>query len=139
MYAEGRGVERDSTEAVKWYRRAAGHGDLATQLLLGDLYREGRGVQEDQEEAARWYRRAAEQGLSVAQVQLSALYWIGKGVPRDYAAAHMWMDIAAVHASAGGHSRFAAVRDLMAAFLTAEQLADAQRLAKDWQPKPEKP
>ena len=43
MYAEGRGVPQDDTEAVKWYRRAADQGNAYAQFNLGVMYADGPG------------------------------------------------------------------------------------------------
>ena len=42
MYANGRGVEQDDAEAVKWYRLAAEQGGAAAQFNLGWMYANGR-------------------------------------------------------------------------------------------------
>ena len=38
MYAEGRGVPQDETEAVRWFRLAADQGHAAASYFLGGLY-----------------------------------------------------------------------------------------------------
>ncbi len=53
MYENGRGVERDDAEAVKWYRKAAEAGNAKGMVKLGLLYAKGRGVAEDDVEAAK--------------------------------------------------------------------------------------
>ena len=71
MYRDGRGVERNDREAIRWFRRSADQGNSYGQADLGWMYENGRGVQRDRVEAVRWYRRAAEQGNSWAQEQLA--------------------------------------------------------------------
>ena len=58
MYDNGRGVQKDYAQAVKWYRKAAEQGDAMAQGSLGFMYENGRGVQKDKKEAAKWYRKA---------------------------------------------------------------------------------
>src|SRR5438874_13835835 len=41
MYDEGKSVERDSTEATKWYRKAAEQGFAKAQLNLAAMYESG--------------------------------------------------------------------------------------------------
>ena len=89
MYADGRGVPRDSTEAVRWYRLAAEQGLADGQKNLGDMYMDGRGVPQDETEAVRWYRLAADQGRAAAQYFLGGMYANGRGVPQDYVAAYI--------------------------------------------------
>ena len=73
MYASGRGVPQDNTEAVAWYRKAAEQGDAVAQQGLGYMYANGRGVPLDRIEAALWYRKAAEQGDPNAKRALELL------------------------------------------------------------------
>src|SRR5437879_2992662 len=43
-YANGQGVEKDSAEAVKWFRKAADQNDAPAQSFLGFCYSNGEGV-----------------------------------------------------------------------------------------------
>ena len=57
LYENGAGgAERDTAEALKWYRKAADQGDLASRHSLAAMYFEGNGVPKDYTEAASWYR-----------------------------------------------------------------------------------
>ena len=47
IYLNGRGVQRNDPEAMKWYRRAADQGDADAQVRIGDMYFEGRAVAQD--------------------------------------------------------------------------------------------
>ncbi len=67
---------------------------------------------------------------------LGTLYANGLGVERDDVQAHMWFNLAA--SQTRGHKtrrRLMRKRNRVAARLTPEQLAEAQRLAQEWQPK----
>ncbi len=131
MYATGKGVPQDDNEAVRWYRLAAGQGDASAQLNLGFRYAMGLGVPQDDTEAARWLRRDAEQGNASAQNNLGVMYAKGEGVPQDYVRAHMWANLA----TAQGDEDAREFRDLLAQEMTPAQLAEAQRLAREWKPK----
>ena len=73
-----------------------------------------------------------------AQHDLAILYNKGLGVPQDYVQAFVWFDLAAVRFETGQrHDQAAEMRDMMAAFLTPEQLSEAQRLSEEWQSKSE--
>lgn len=89
-YSWGEGVPQDYDEAVKWYRKAAVHGDATAQYNLGFFYDQGKGVSQDYAEAVEWYRKAAEQGYAAAQNNLGVCYYAGKGVPQDYDEAVKW-------------------------------------------------
>jgi uncharacterized protein len=54
MYANGEGVPKDDTEAMKWSRKAADRGNAAAQLNLGLMYAKGLGVPQDFVQAYMW-------------------------------------------------------------------------------------
>jgi uncharacterized protein len=139
MYREGRGVPQDYAAAAAWYRKAADQGDASAQNNLGFMYHRGRGVPQDYAAAAVWYRKAADQGNASAQNDLGFMYGEGRGVPQDYVQAHMWFDIAAANLSIE-QERDTAVRnrDKVAAKMTLAQIAEAQKLAREWKPKQER-
>ena len=91
-------------------------------------YRKGAGIAQDYTEAAVWYRKAAEQGSISSQFDLVFLYYKGLGVSQDYVQSYMWATIAI----AGGHERASANRDIVANEMTAEQIAEAEKLAQKW-------
>ena len=118
--------------------KAAGEpSDPDAQWRLGMMYEKGNGAPKDNDEAIRLYREAAEQGHTFAQVSLGNMYAEGRGGPQDEMAAHMWFDIAASAPDAisalGGRWR----RDEIAERMTPAQIAEAQRLAREWKPKNE--
>jgi hypothetical protein len=47
-YKQGKGVEKDQAEAVKWYRKAAEQNFAEAQFSLGVCYAHGEGVAKDQ-------------------------------------------------------------------------------------------
>ena len=100
------------------------------------MYRYGRGVPQDYTEAVRWYRLAAEQSNANAQYNLGIMYYYGWGVPKDYVQSHIWSNLAASRLSPGERRDNAVMnRDAAAMFITPAQLAEAQRLAREWKPK----
>lgn len=130
-YNTGNGVALDFGEAVRWARLAAEQGDAGGQAVLGGAYRNGRGgVARDFGEAARWYRLAAEQGNASAQVFLGTMYMSGQGVERDNVSAYMWMTLGASGRGIGGVRE---ALDMLAKFMTPEQIAEAEARARDWE------
>ena len=135
MYTQGKGVPRDYAQALVWYRKAADQGDALAQFSLGLVYDNGQGVPQDFAQAVVWYRKAADQGEARAQINLGVMYEKGQGVPQDYAQAHMWRNIAASQRENAEDRDLAAKnRDLVAAKMTPDQIAEAQRLAREWKP-----
>ncbi len=114
----------DYATAVKEWRPLAEQGDAFAQSNLGVMYERGQGVPQDFGEAVRWYRLAAEQGDAGGQFKLSGLYYFGKGVAQDYVQAHMWANLAAAQNQE--------LRNALAKKMTPEQIAEAQRLAREW-------
>ena len=138
MYENGQGIPQDDFEAVRWYRQAAEQGDADAQFNLGLKYDFGEGVPRDDFEAVRWYRQAAEQGNASAQFNLGLMYEYGEGVLQNLGYAHKWFNLAAsLTSSQERELREKAVeaRDRVASQLTTGDLAVAQRLARDWQPR----
>lgn len=100
IYRDGRGVERNPREAVRWFTRAVASGRPAAFDHLGWMYRMGLGVPRDYGEARWWFAMAARQDFGQAQYNLGRLYADGLGVAQDYATAASWWRKAA----AGGHA-----------------------------------
>lgn len=133
MYETGEGVSQNFAEAAKWYKTAALRGLAKAQARLGGLYASGQGVAQDYAEAAKWYRKAAEQGDAETQFALARLYVLGRGVDQDYVRAHMWSDLAASRLPPGEVRTLAAKnRDIVARRLSAAELDESNRLAREW-------
>ncbi len=132
MLAKGRGVAKDEREAVTWYRKAAEQGDVLAQNNLGSTYEVGTGARQDYVEAARWYEAAARAGNAWGQRNLGRLLRKGQGVAQNLVQAHAWLNLAA--SMDEPHPNAAEERDALAGELTPAQLADAQRLAREWKP-----
>ena len=113
------------------FRKVADQGSAGAQFNLGLMYADGQGVPQDYQEAVKWFRKAAEQGDADAQHNLGALYVKGQGVPQDYILAHMWINLSA----AQSNEKAIKNRDIVASKMTPAQIAEAQRLAREWKPK----
>ena len=138
MYDNGQGVPQDYAEAVKWYRKAAEQGRADAQFNLGLMYDNGQGVPQDYAEAVKWYRKAAKQGQADAQNNLGFMYGEGRGVPQDYVQAHIWYNLSASRLPPGkDRDQSVQNRDIVAEKMTPAQIAEAQRLAREWKPKKE--
>ena len=134
MYAKGHGVAQDYPEAGRWYRKAAEQGNAPAQSNLGVMYAKGQGVAQDYPEAVRWYRKAAGQDEPTAQYNLGLAYADGHGVTQDYVEAHMWLSLAASKCRGEDQDKRAAVRDTLAKKMTPQQIAEAERRAREWKP-----
>ncbi len=138
IYVEGLGVPQDYAEGVSWYLKAADQGDADAQVRLGYIYSDGQGVAQNYAEAVKWSRKAADQGRADAQWFLGTMYRDGRGVPPDSVEAHKWFDLAVSQLSPNDETA-AGIRELaeegraaVAAKMSPAQIAEAQRLAREW-------
>jgi len=131
----GEGVPQNRIEAIRLYRLAAEQGNAHAQDTLGFIYFGGIEVRQDYAEAAKWFRKAADQGNIDAQFHLGGMYEVGNGVPQDYVLAHMWFDLVASQ-STGQYAIES--RERVEKQMSLAQVAEAQRLARDWKPEPER-
>jgi TPR repeat protein len=135
MYANGMGVPQDFVEAASWFQLAAEQGNAPAQCNLGLMYRDGHGMSQDYTEATNWFRLAADQGVVPAQYSLGVMCRDGEGVPRDSVEACKWLTLAVARATAERQPRYTEVREKLAASMTEEQVAEAERLVLEWKPK----
>ena len=131
MYHNGLGVKQDHKEAVKWLELAGELGNAEAQINLGRMYAKGRGVKENHKKAVKWYQLAGEQGDADAQFNLGLMYDEGQGVDQDYVLAHMWANLGASNGSKDAMKG----RNIVEKKMTKQQIAEAQRLARNWKPK----
>jgi len=129
----------DYTTAARLWRSLADQGSAQAQFNLATLYQDGKGVPLDNVQATHWYRRAANQGHQASQWQLGLMHAEGRIVSQDYVQAHMWLNLVAAGLPASDQSNrrtAIAERDRLATKMTPEQIAEAQRLAREWKPMP---
>lgn len=101
-------------------------------ILVAADFNEGMAAYERQDyrTAFKEFSELAGTGDPYAQYLLGRMYAQGKGVVQDYAQAHKWYNLAASR----GFSPAAQARDAVAGRMTSGQIAEAQRLARQWQP-----
>jgi TPR repeat protein len=121
----------DYATALNEWRPLAEQGDPSAQFRLGLLYENGEGVPRDFAKARLWYEKAAVQGEAKAQFYLGIQSAFGEGGPLDLVQAHMWYSLAA----GNGNAHAPGYRDDLARQMTHAQIAEAQRLAREWKPK----
>ncbi len=151
-YLTGHGVPQDYAEARRWLLKCEKNVDALE--ALGEIYEIGLGVERDYGTAFNYYRQAAEMGNVHAQHRLGKMYMVGKGAKTDHTSGHIWLNLAASGLSGGEsdggfiepgewnemsrgelRSAYFEARQLAAKKLTTKELAEAQRLAREWKPK----
>jgi len=81
----------------------------------------------DYQTAFPLFKRLAEQEHALAQFALGVMYHHGWGVPQDYVKAHIWYNLSA----AQGVETARKNRKIIATKMAPEQVAEAQRLARE--------
>ncbi|HJO74356.1 MAG TPA: tetratricopeptide repeat protein [Rhodospirillales bacterium] len=114
-------------------RKAAEQGNPLSQFNLGLMYYKGRAVRQNYTEAVKWWRLSAEKGFAEALNNLGMMYGNGDGVQQDDVQAHKWFDLAAAHHPPGRKRRKSVRdRDYLVNRMTSAQIAEAERLAREW-------
>jgi S1-C subfamily serine protease len=127
----GDGTEKDAAAAVRLARPAAQKGNALAQAVLAQAYLRGEGgLPRSLPQFVHWSQMAANQGNRLSMEVLAVSFHTGTGVPQDYVRAHMWANLAASRGSA----RAAKLRDELAAKMTPDQIAEAQKAARQWHP-----
>lgn len=83
LYAEGLGVSKDLSTAIKWYAHGDELGDVQSTFALAVLLAEGRGVKKDRKLSAELFEKAARQGHPQANYNLGLLFMKGDGKPQN--------------------------------------------------------
>lgn len=101
LYDMGKGISKNSTKAVLWYRKAALAGNHHAQHNLGVAYADGEGVKSDLSKAVFWWQMSASSGNTDSQYNLGMLYAMGnETIKRDFTKAHKWWRRAAMSGDA---------------------------------------
>jgi TPR repeat protein len=124
---------QDYQTALALWLPLAQQGNPDAQFGIGMLYYHGYGVPQSYADALRWMRQAADEGHYAAQFTLGSMYEHGVGVAQDFAQALMWFDLATALAGRAPLRAIAAQqRDRLTTRMSVEQIAEAQRLARQW-------
>jgi TPR repeat protein len=85
--------------------------------------------------AFQLWQQLADQGDACVQALVGSSYSNGLGVIRDYVEAHKWYNLSAARATEKDTRDMATYnRDVVAAKMTPAQIAEAQKLAREWKP-----
>lgn len=126
-YRDGKGVERNPAEAMRWGHRAADQGNADAMDFVGFMYFRGIGVRHDPDLAVGYFKAAAPKSAQGAW-NLGQCYFAAQGVPQDVPKAlELWEKAAAMR-----NGRAASVAAM--AYLSGEGVqpepAKARRLAE---------
>lgn len=91
--ADGRGVEKSESEALKCYEAAAKSGDPAAMFTLGTWYYRGRaGLEVDVKRSFELQLEAAKMGHPMAAYNVGSAYLMGDGVGKNEHLASIWLE-----------------------------------------------
>ena len=113
--------------------------DEADQLVEGmAAYNEGVAAynEGDYQKAIQKFQPLAEQGHAIAQYNLGLMYDDGQGVPQDYVQAHKWFNLSATRSKGDLRKKTVRNRNAIEKKMSPVQVAEAQKLAREWEPKP---
>lgn len=130
LFLEGREVRQNFEEALKWHTLAAEQGYPLSQHDLATMYLEGLGVVPDHKKAYDWFLKAASQDDGKAQNNLGILYATGQGIDEDGVEAAKWFMLAAEKGILDALENL----DIAKEEMTPEQIQEAKRRARSWQP-----
>ncbi|MGE0022741.1 MAG: PDZ domain-containing protein [Hyphomicrobium sp.] len=83
LYTNGTGVQRDASQAVSWFKKAALAGSTNGMLLYGDALATGQGTVKDVAEGQRWIRKSAQENNVAALYRLGRMFRDGEGMAPD--------------------------------------------------------
>lgn len=126
FYREGKIVERDYAEALRWARKAADQNYNLAQYLVAGFYSEGWGVEKNDAEAFKWFLKAAYNGLDMAQESVARYYYLGVSVEPNPVEAYAWLNLAAKTSKKATEHR-----DNMEEWMTKAQVAEAQQRSRE--------
>jgi TPR repeat protein len=114
-------------ESIQWFKVASEKGHAEASYELGYMHYDGIGLKQNYKKAFEWYSLASEQGSQDARYNLAIMYYQGEGVVKNIIYAHMWFDILSQSEDKDASDR----KDFVAGQMTKEQIAEAQRLARE--------
>ena len=89
-YLYGLGTDKEDSEALSHFNKAAENNDVEYQYYVGDLHKKAGNI----EEAFAWFAKAANQDDADAQNALGLCY-LERGTSADYQHAEFWLKKAA--------------------------------------------
>ena len=75
----GWGMNKDVSDAIEWFKKAANQGHTASMTELSSIYEKGEGVPVDNAEVLYWLQAASDLGSAAGQYQLANYYDRGAG------------------------------------------------------------
>ena len=108
--------------------KLANLGDAEAQREFGLMHYKGLGTVRGEQKAIKWLKLSAEMGDVTGQGILGGKYFLGRrGFVEDLVLSHMWFNISVANGSSSTY-----YKTMVEEYLTPDQLAEAQKLAREW-------
>jgi uncharacterized protein len=120
--------EHDMGLAVEWFQKSAAQGYPAAQANLGMMYWRGEGVERNPALAQHWLLMAGEQQDAAALFSLGWIALQSPESPPDRVLAFAYFSLSAVY----GNESALAARQQLEATMSALQIREGQKLAREW-------
>ena len=118
LYASGKGVEKSTTTAAEYFKKAGAHGYPSAYADLGKMCL-AQSVSVGADDAVSWLEKSVAAGFPGAGITLGLMYASGKGVPVNEEKAYQWFLKAAQAGIRGGQEE------------AADRLLEGRGVAKD--------
>ena len=148
LYEEGKGVLQDFSTALNWYQLSANGGFDYAQEYLGKAYLFGKLVAKDEGKALYWLKLAASRDIQPWYKSRLSKFYSEDASIRDLVRAYAWLNLAILdwfHLEANMKSSIkisenllestdaVKARDILVKQMTPQQIAEAQKLARECQ------
>ena len=90
IYYEGKCINRDLSEAEKYFTQAAANGHSESMLYMGLLFYQ-KSPKQDFKIAIRWFKKALEAGDTSVYYYFGEALLFGRGVKKDFRKAEAWL------------------------------------------------
>ena len=123
MYANGEGVKKNITEAIRLYKTAAELGYARGAFNLGSLYYKGIEVNKNYDLAIKYYSEAAALKDGEAQYNLGLMIAKGEGTPKNNVNAYRFFRAA----ESNGISQGKAAAEILMKEMTLSEISEASK------------
>ncbi len=90
LYNFGYGTERNFSEALKWFQKAATADNSYAQYSLGSLYYYGKGTEQNYKKVFGWFKKSADNDNVYACYEAAKMFRDGIGIEKNTKQAEMY-------------------------------------------------
>lgn len=128
LYFYGDILQKNPQHAFAWYIKAAKNWHVKAQFQLAEMYHQGLGVKQNDREATYWYVETANRGYPSGIHTMAFVHLYGEATPIDKVKALMFFSVSVDI----GIKKAQQNRDKLRKELSAEQVAEAELMKREW-------